>query len=209
MSLPKARIDSVLTYAQYDIIDLHLYDDVEQWDEYYYDFADTVTRPILVSEFGGPNLNYEPYTLSYHADRVYEYIKKIDSIGITEAYFFKLIEGGANPAHNGSGLLDSLNLLEKPAYYIFQAFEDCPLKIEEKVENTLDIYPNPAINFLQIGGELFWEDILIITDLSGRLVMRNYAKSEMDISRIPNGIYIVNLEREDRVIKTSKLIISR
>ncbi|NRA12602.1 MAG: hypothetical protein HRT57_11665 [Crocinitomicaceae bacterium] len=52
---------------------------------------------MIVSEFGGPNINYEPYTQTYQADRLFQYIKKIDSLKIEEAYYFKLIEGGRIP----------------------------------------------------------------------------------------------------------------
>ncbi|HBK70095.1 MAG TPA: hypothetical protein DDZ39_00290 [Flavobacteriaceae bacterium] len=116
------RINTVLQNAQYDIIDLHFYDDVEQWDDYYLNFLEMTTKPIIVTEFGGPNMNYETYSDKFQAERLHQYIKKIDSLQITEAYFFKLVEGTNNPAHAKSGLIENPSLVEKPAYHIFKSF---------------------------------------------------------------------------------------
>lgn len=140
------RIDSVLQLAQYNMLDIHLYDDVEQWDEYYINFKDTITKPIIVSEFGGPNMNYETYTNSYQANRLYQYIKKLDSLQIQEAYFFKLVEGTSNPAHSTSGLISDTSLVEKPAYYLFKSFIEClPTSIQESMMyNDLNIFLNPV-----------------------------------------------------------------
>jgi len=141
----KARIDSILSQAKYDVLDLHLYDDVEQWDEYYANFTDTITKPIIVSEFGGPNMNVEPYTPTYQAHRVYEYIRKLDSLEIPEIYFFKLVEGTANSAHITSGLIDDTTLTLKPAYGVVEAFENCTaIGVEEKWKGQLQLFPNPA-----------------------------------------------------------------
>jgi len=63
----RERIDSVLANALYDIIDLHFYDDYEIWPELFANFTDTISTPILVSEFGGPNMNVEPYSEEYQA----------------------------------------------------------------------------------------------------------------------------------------------
>lgn len=118
------RINTVMQNAQYDIIDLHFYDDVEQWDEYYLNFKDMTTKPIIVTEFGGPNMNYETYSDVFQAERLEQYIKKLDSLKIPEAYFFKLVEGTNNPAHAKSGLIENPSLVEKPAYDTFKSFTD-------------------------------------------------------------------------------------
>jgi hypothetical protein len=124
-----ARIDSVLRYADYDLLDLHLYSDVDQWDEYYDCFTDTITKPVIVTEFGGPNIYLEPSNDTYQAQCLYRYIKKLDSLQIPEAYFFKLVAGSTNPNGVVSNLIDStLNL--KESYFVFQAFEPCLTDIQ-------------------------------------------------------------------------------
>ncbi len=116
------RIQYVMNNALYDEVDIHLYDDVENWDEYYLNFKEITTKPIIVSEFGGPNMNYETYSDTFQANRLYEYIKKLDSLQIKEAYYFKLVEGTANPAHAKSGLIRGSDLEKKESFNIFKSF---------------------------------------------------------------------------------------
>lgn len=118
------KIDLVLKNAKYDLLDLHFYDDVEQWDKYFEYFSNNL-KPIIVSEFGGPNMKYEPYSEAYQEERLYQYINKLDNLKIKEAYYFKLVEGTDNPAHVTSGLINGSKLTEKLSYFIFKSFNDC------------------------------------------------------------------------------------
>ncbi|MEM6345989.1 MAG: hypothetical protein AAF927_18995 [Bacteroidota bacterium] len=119
-----ARIDSILSLAQYDELDLHLYDDPENWDEILDHFRTLSSSPLIVSEFGGPNLNLESRSESYQAERLEYYIRKLDSLQIPEAYFFRLVEGSNNPAHENSGLLTRITKREKEAFEIFRRFSN-------------------------------------------------------------------------------------
>ena len=114
------KIQYVIDNALYDEIDIHLYDDVDNWDEYYESFKTMVQKPIIVSEFGGPNMNYELYSEAYQAKRLFQYIKKLDSLQIKEAYYFKLVEGTNNPAHEKSGLIRNSDMGKKEAFEIFK-----------------------------------------------------------------------------------------
>ena len=115
-----SRIDYVLQNALYDEVDMHLYDDAENWKIYFDNFATIVDKPIIVSEFGGPNVNLEPITETYQSERLEFYIRTLDSLQIDEAYFFKLVEGSNNPAHSESGLINSPGLTKKNNYFIFK-----------------------------------------------------------------------------------------
>jgi hypothetical protein len=101
-----ARIAHVLANADYDILDLHLYDDVENWPIYIDMMRQAAPgKPIVVSEFGGPNMMVEGYTEEYQAARLVQYIATLDEAGVPEAYYFKLMAGGdVNPVHRMSGL---------------------------------------------------------------------------------------------------------
>jgi hypothetical protein len=83
-------------------------------------------HPIIVTEFGGPNLFWEqPYSDAFQAERLAEYIRTLDRMGIPEAYFFKLVQSdSANPAHRESGLFKMVNGTPspKPAFEVFQSF---------------------------------------------------------------------------------------
>jgi len=120
----KDRIDFVLENALYDIVDIHLYDDAHQWLDYYENIQAMVSKPILVSEFGGPNVNIEPTDETYQAAQLEKYILAIDSMEVEEAYFFKLVEGGDNPAHAKSGLIDDQTQDKKESFEVFKALSN-------------------------------------------------------------------------------------
>jgi len=111
----KQNIEYVFDHADYDIIDIHLYDDPENWSEYLSILPDE--KPILVSEFGGPNSEFEKTWPSYQAERMEYYIDAIEALPITEAYYFKLVESNSS-YHQDSGLFYS-NMQMKPARNVF------------------------------------------------------------------------------------------
>ncbi|MBI9109373.1 MAG: hypothetical protein JEZ04_21690 [Spirochaetales bacterium] len=111
----KQNIEWVFQNANYDIIDIHLYDDPENWPEYL-----TVIpkgKPVLVSEFGGPNSEFEDTSPDYQAERMEFYINAIEQLPITEAYYFKLVESDTS-YHKDSGLFFS-NMIMKPSRNVF------------------------------------------------------------------------------------------
>lgn len=116
------RIKYVLDNALYDFVDIHLYDDVDNWNIYLENIKSMVQKPILISEFGGPNINIEPETEQYQSDQLEKYIKAIDLMDIDEAYFFKLVEGSNNPAHATSGLIDNVTLTKKISFETFKTY---------------------------------------------------------------------------------------
>jgi len=117
------RINYVLQNALYDEVDIHLYDDVEQWDEYYHNILSIFSKPVIVSEFGGPNTNLEPLNEAYQAQQLEKYIRKLDSLEISEGYYFTLVDGVTNnPAHSTSGLISIETLIKKEAFHLFKKF---------------------------------------------------------------------------------------
>jgi len=124
----QARIRYVLENANYDWVDLHFYDNVEVWPEIMEAFMEELPDgiPVLASEFGGPNLVWEqPYSDTFQAERLVEYIRTLNEMGIPEAYYFKLVQGGdSSPPHMESGLFELVfgRPVKKPAYAVFQAF---------------------------------------------------------------------------------------
>lgn len=208
------RIDSVLKFASYDYIDLHLYDDSEQWDEYYYNFIDTITKPIIISEFGGPNMNTESYSEAYQSNKVYDYIKKIDSLEITEAYFFKLVEGTANPAHSTSGLIDDSTLVEKLAYFTFKSFTNCYSSIDVNDNKEITFYPNPMYYETRIelsGLNISGNKVLELYDALGKLirtvVITNKNNFSIDREGLSSGTYYAKINEGNKVIATGKLVV--
>ena len=111
----KNNIDYVFQNARYDMIDIHLYDDPKNWPEYLSVLP--TGKPIVVSEFGGPNSEFENTSPEYQAVRMEYYIRAIEALPITEAYYFKLVESDSS-YHKDSGLFFN-NLTMKPARNVF------------------------------------------------------------------------------------------
>lgn len=111
----RQNIDYVFEHAQYDMLDIHLYDDAENWPSYVSVLPKD--KPILVSEFGGPNSEFENTSSSYQAQRMNHYIDAIEKLPIVEAYYFKLVDSPTS-YHKDSGLFFS-SLRAKPARTVF------------------------------------------------------------------------------------------
>ncbi len=135
----KYRIEYVLLNANdYDLLDIHLYDDVENWNNsfsgYYQKMSTLIpekieTTPIIVSEFGGPNPNYESEHEedTYHADRLTLYLEAINKMDIKEAYYFKLILSAPGSTFHWSSALIKNPLVfiddyKREGYFVFQSF---------------------------------------------------------------------------------------
>ena len=210
------RIDSVLTFANYDQLDIHLYDDVELWPILYENFTDTLNKPVIVSEFGGPNMFLEPYSEAYQADKLFEYIKVLDSLEIPEIYYFKLVEGTANPAHSTSGLIEDTTLATKAAYYIIQSFINCnSAGLVFPEINGLKFYPNPAKDWIsfEFDNPDLLENNVVIYNAKGELIFEqvnafsNYFY--LSTKNIASGAYYIYVRSENKLLGKGKIIVSR
>jgi hypothetical protein len=75
---------------------------------------------------------------------------------------------------------------------------DSDLNVEALLENNaLVVYPNPVNNILNIASR---EDVKVeLFDLLGNLIL--YTKeNELNISQLPNGAYILNIEYRGEII---------
>lgn len=84
---------------------------------------------------------------------------------------------------------------------------DCP---PEKMLQSLRIYPNPASDFINIEmlNTNFRDYSFIITDLSGKVLIKTQNNKKIDISKLSPGIYFGTMNVEDRKL-TKKIIISK
>ena len=117
---------------QYDHAALHLYDEVDKWDDYLNKFKTLTSKPVLITEMGGPNLIVEscqncphPYTDQYQSDQLKKYFEKLEAMDVKEVYYFKLVEGGQETTvqHQKSGLITK-DLKTKPAYDTFKNYNN-------------------------------------------------------------------------------------
>lgn len=116
----------ILASASYDEIDLHLYDDPENWGRLHAAIRGIVPdKPIIVTEFGGPHAGIDDNAAdgAHHGELVQSYIDALLPLDIEEAYFFKLVERGDVSPHTYSGLISAYpELAVKPSYGVVQSF---------------------------------------------------------------------------------------
>lgn len=122
----KERVLYALENAKYDILDIHLYDDPANWQDYLELLPKE--KPIIVTEFGGPSSVFEKTNQDYQAGRIQEYLETIESLPIEEAYYFKLVDSKTS-FHKETGLFDG-KLKQKKAYGIFKSCVSSSLSSE-------------------------------------------------------------------------------
>jgi len=128
------RMRDVFSQGRYDMVDQHLYFDVQYWPVYVEMLRQVVLPenrrgvPLMVSEFGGPNALKTDRDDAGQANLLREYLRTLSKLDLAEAYFFTLVEpdetdrlGNPSPfAH--SGLIAKGSRNPKPAYDVFMRF---------------------------------------------------------------------------------------
>ncbi|PKP08212.1 MAG: hypothetical protein CVU08_15325 [Bacteroidetes bacterium HGW-Bacteroidetes-3] len=76
---------------------------------------------------------------------------------------------------------------------------------------VVTIYPNPASDSFKISTLEINDEITVqIFSISGQLVaQQKYFNEEINVSQLPNGVYLVKVTLSSGFQKTQKLIISR
>jgi hypothetical protein len=112
------RVGYVLANARYDVVDLHVYDDCENWPVYLDVVRGLTDKPFIVSEFGGPSTEFEIYSEDYHARRLEKYLQTILRMDVEAAYYFSLVDI-PDTYHGNSGLI-TVDGRRKEAYYVWE-----------------------------------------------------------------------------------------
>ena len=81
-------------------------------------------------------------------------------------------------------------------------------------EGGMNMFPNPANNFVMLLNEFIPDDVIQIRTSDGQLALGLRVQSKtnlvrLDIGQIASGLYSVNHLRKGVVIKTSKLIVTK
>ncbi|MBS3172429.1 hypothetical protein J4438_02530 [Candidatus Woesearchaeota archaeon] len=122
------RTSYVLANAKYDKVDIHFYDDPDNWDEYIAALKTLTSKPIIITEFGGPDIEdprFDAYDESVQSSELRKYMDKIRTLGVQEAYFFTLVQSSAAGInHPLSGLMKLVNNYPeaKPNYNVFKEY---------------------------------------------------------------------------------------
>jgi len=80
------------------------------------------------------------------------------------------------------------------------------LSINSNELSNLQVYPNPANDFLTIETGTLNDKLVRIFDISGKLVLDTIVTKTLNTSNLQNGLYILEIQEND-AISTSKLII--
>lgn len=86
---------------------------------------------------------------------------------------------------------------------------DVGLKEQLFTNSLIEVYPNPAENFLNIKCNEIWKGQLIVYDIYGRKMDKLELKSEgieLDVSNYNSGIYFLSLTENGKLIATKKII---
>jgi len=93
-------------------------------------------------------------------------------------------------------------------YISYEVGENCVhIGIENPLESSLTLFPNPVKNELTIGGISEGATIMIY-DLNGRLLINKIAvftTEKIDVSLLDKGIYLIKV-MDEKTIRTTKMI---
>jgi PQQ-dependent dehydrogenase (s-GDH family) len=113
------------------------------------------------------------------------------------------------PANPGSILEFTYQPIVGPAKYVNQ------ILMENKIQNdkSIDIYPNPAINYFVIYNYKLSTQQITLYDISGKLIRNIQGKelaTRVDVSNLSNGVYVLSIKGIDgKNLRTEKIVIAR
>jgi hypothetical protein len=72
----------------------------------------------------------------------------------------------------------------------------------------VNVFPNPAKNLIQLSGNFTEQNTVVIYDLSGKKVKETTASSEISVSELENGVYMLHLIENGKKVYSGKLLIA-
>jgi hypothetical protein len=75
----------------------------------------------------------------------------------------------------------------------------------DELENSINIYPNPAHDFLRIDSEYAVREA-VIQNAEGKLIHLQDVSNTIDISSLPTGAYIVRCTLDNEAVITKQFI---
>jgi hypothetical protein len=76
---------------------------------------------------------------------------------------------------------------------------------------NINIYPNPTNQFINLKGLPDSKETLTtsILDMTGKIVLNSTERSQIDISNLENGIYLVKINTNNRLLHTQKVVVMK
>ena len=136
-----------------------------------------------------------------------ENLKFIEGVGPNASLLYQLEQATASKINMQGGFLVCKAYNDKDLVYAWDPINfECGYmwdNIESNIDKKITIYHNPSSQILKISGEQNLE--VAIFDLMGKLVLTSN-KKEININGLSNGIYLVRLSTEGKIVATEKII---
>ena len=136
-----------------------------------------------------------------------------------EAYSFQFVptQGGGLPDPYGVNVESSdayaggNDLWNTGGELAFRVYVDAATQIEEThIESPIQIFPNPAMERIQINGANKDGGLALVYDASGKLMhecLFAELNSGIDVSQWPNGMYVISLPVHGLMLKFIKTVV--
>ena len=192
----------------------------KSFDNSIYDvyMATGTSAPILL-DISGPSNDSKPKSLVSYNNMLYFRATATGSSAVNRVYKSDgTVAGTVDAAPGANYIFESGKLYSLPSGLYFTArvagndfrpgtIGNCFLTtaVENKIENQLEIYPNPAQNHITIKGLEYNQKIWLV-DVQGRKMLEKQVSSKvelLDLSSLPGGIYLLGFEngKRERIVK--------
>ena len=152
---------------------------------------------------------YSKYTYSYDTSISYDTIDGPPIISFDPEYKSEIVNKPLNYLYEQYDNINEVWMNVEKETYVYS--DDNTTDISELNKNLLVVYPNPASNFVnfKISSTDIIKANLSVSNLQGQLVLSQpiLAQETIDISQIPNGLYVYKLELNQKSV-SGKIIIS-
>ncbi len=128
-----------------------------------------------------------------------------NTLGNVDRLFFNDGNGWAATVLASQG-----SLMIRPMFTT-EGYEDLVTVVDDQRPENIAVYPNPTTSELHIDLEHEAPSQVAIYDLQGRLVLSHSiaARGTLDVSQLPEGMYVIRVERRGGVPAVAKFAIAR
>lgn len=173
-----------------------------------YHFDNNGNPTVELSDYVVNSWPYSKYTYSYDTSILYDTIDGPPIISFDPDYNSEIVNKPLDYIYEEYDNINEVWMNVEKETYVYS--DDNTTNISDLNKNLLVVYPNPASNFVnfKISGTDINKADLSVSNLQGQLVLSQpiLAEETIDISQIPNGLYVYKLELNQKSV-SGKIII--
>jgi hypothetical protein len=137
------------------------------------------------------------YTITQISDQFYDLQASFNATGISPGIYHASITATDNGTPIG---ITTKN-------FVFEVIYENSVGINYLSQSNLKVYPNPTNDLIKITGIDSDKDFqLELMDVSGQIVMREFNKSELNLSQLTNGLYFIKISSDNKIIAHERII---